>query len=36
VWVAYSLPFLFVLGVGYISAILLGDIGIYIVSIFIH
>ena len=35
VWVAYSLPFLFVLGLGYISSILLGDFALYIVSHFI-
>ncbi len=36
VWVAYSLPFLLVLGVGYVSSIIFGDFGLYIMSLFIH
>lgn len=36
VWVAYSLPFLLVLGVGYLSSIILGDIALFVVSSFIH
>ena len=34
VWVSYSLPFLLILGVGYVSSILLGDFALYIVSFF--
>jgi len=36
VWVAYSLPFLLVLGVGYVSSIIFGDFGLYIMSLFIN
>jgi hypothetical protein len=36
VWVSYSLPFLLMLGVGYISAITLGDFALWLVSHFIH
>ncbi len=36
VWVAYSLPFLLVLGVGYVCSILLGDLALYIVSFFMR
>jgi hypothetical protein len=36
VWVAYSLPFLLMLALGYVSSIIFGDFGLYIMSLFIH
>jgi hypothetical protein len=35
-WVSYSLPFLLMLGIGFISAITLGDFALWLVSHFIH
>jgi archaeal preflagellin peptidase FlaK len=35
-WVSYSLPFLFVLALGYISSILFGDFTLWIVGLFMH
>jgi preflagellin peptidase FlaK len=35
-WVSYSLPFLLILGVGYLSVIVFGDIALWLVSHFIH
>jgi hypothetical protein len=36
VWVSYSLPFLLVLGMGYLSSVIFGDFGLYIMSLIIH
>jgi archaeal preflagellin peptidase FlaK len=36
VWISFSLPFLLVLGIGYLSAITLGDIALWLVSHFIY
>jgi len=36
VWVSYSLPFLLILGVGYLSVIVFGDIALWLVSHFVH
>ncbi len=35
VWVSYSLPFLLILGLGYLCAVVFGDFSLWIVSIFL-
>jgi prepilin signal peptidase PulO-like enzyme (type II secretory pathway) len=36
IWISYSLPFILVLGAGYLSSIMLGDLTLWFVSWFIH